>query len=57
MNNWKVEVRVKGDTEFVSNGLRFETQRDAEQYGRDLYSRWLAVEEWRAVEEHWRKAA
>lgn len=47
---FKVEVRVRNEQSFNSNALRFETREEAESYAKDLYSRWIAVEEYRLVE-------
>lgn len=43
--SFKLGVKTPGDTEFVSNALVFETEKEAEDYGRDLFSRWMAVKE------------
>ena len=48
--SYKVEVLVSGETTWVSNALRFATTQEAEIYGKDLFSRWLAVKEWRITE-------
>ena len=45
----KVEVSADRSGEWVGNGLRFVTQAEAEEYAKDLYSRWTAVKEWRVV--------
>lgn len=42
---FKLGVKTPGDTEFVFNALCFETEQEAEDYGRDLFSRWSAVKE------------
>lgn len=47
---YKVEVRVKGETTFAGNGLRFQTEDEATNYAKDLAGRWTAVEEYRVVE-------
>lgn len=43
--SYKLGVKIPGDTEFVFNALRFETEKEAEEYGIDLFSRWTAVRE------------
>ena len=48
--SYKVEVKVKGEKEFVSNALRFPTREMAEKDGRSLACRWLAIDEWRVME-------
>ena len=47
---YAVEVLVYGDEEFCGNGLRFDTELQAREYGEDLFSRWTSVKEWRVVE-------
>ena len=47
---FKVVVRVHGESGFVGNGLKFATHEAAEEYGRDLSSRWMAVEEWKVID-------
>ena len=47
---YRVLVRVKGESRFVGNGLRFDTECEAERYARDLFGRWTAVEEWKTEE-------
>lgn len=50
--SWKVEVTTTGDKgTWVANRLRFPDKEQAEVYGRGLFFRWTAVEEWRAVED------
>jgi hypothetical protein len=46
---WKVEVIADNSGKWVSNMLTFGTEEEARVYGRDLYSRWTSVREWRAV--------
>jgi hypothetical protein len=48
--SWKMEVIADSSGEWVGNGLRFTTKELAEQWARDLFSRWTAVKEWRVVE-------
>jgi len=43
--SYKLGVKTPGDTEFVTNGLCFETEREAKDYGVDLFSRWSVVKE------------
>ncbi len=42
--SFKVEVRGRGETSWVSNALRFRTRKEADAYGSDLYSRWMGAE-------------
>jgi hypothetical protein len=48
--SWKMEVIADSSGEWTGNGLRFATRELAEQWARDLFSRWTAVKEWRVVE-------
>ena len=48
--SYKVDVVVRGEKDWVSNALRFATTEEAEIYGRDLFRRWLLVDEWRVTE-------
>lgn len=48
--SWKAEVIADNSGQWVSNGLRFATQQEAEGYARDLMYRWTAVREIRTVE-------
>ena len=47
---YKAEVKVGGDPKWYGNALRFDTFQKAEDYAKDLYSRWLATTEWRVTE-------
>ncbi len=48
MKSYKVMVRARGETEYVSNMLRFTTEQQAERYGQDLAARWrTGMEDWR----------
>jgi hypothetical protein len=38
------QVNVYVDKEWVSNGLRFATETEAERYAADLSARWIKVE-------------
>lgn len=49
VKSWKVEVLPTNETEWVSNGLTFETAEAAEKYGSDLFSRWFGIREYRVV--------
>jgi hypothetical protein len=46
---YRVEVKVKGESGFYPNGLRFPTEADAQEYAQNLWSRWLAVEQYHIV--------
>lgn len=52
MNSYKVMVHGCGDPvgHLTSNALRFATREQAEEYGRDLASRWMGMDSW-AVQE------
>lgn len=50
MNSWAVEVIADPSNKWVGNELRFKTKEGAEDYGRRLIVRWLAVRDWRVVE-------
>jgi hypothetical protein len=47
--SWKVEVQADNTRSWSSNQLRFATEEEAQQYGRDLFTRWTAVREWRTA--------
>jgi hypothetical protein len=47
---WKAEVIADNSGEWCSNGLRFASRAEADNYARDLAWRWIAVREWRVVE-------
>ncbi len=42
---FKVGVKVKADSEWVFNALRFAVWGDADAYARDLLHRWVAIVE------------
>jgi hypothetical protein len=44
--SYKVGVKTAGDTDWVTNGLRFATEEQAKNYGADLAWRWTAVNDW-----------
>ena len=46
MNSFAAYFKTPGDTEFATNLLRFATIGEAEDYGRDLFRRWLGASEW-----------
>ena len=48
--SYKVMVLASGETEFISNALRYPTKEMAEKEGNDLACRWLAVRTWRVEE-------
>lgn len=48
--DYKVEVVADSTKKFYGNGLTFATIQEAIDYARDLYSRWLLVENWRVVQ-------
>ena len=49
MSSFKVEVLAWGETEWVSNALRFNNWHEAQEYGLDLYMRWTGVQEFRVA--------
>lgn len=56
---YKVEVIADNSGKWCSNGLTFATYEKAETYAKDLFSRWLAIREYRIVKAEtsylWRK--
>lgn len=48
--SFKVEVQADSTGTWASNGLRFATKNEADDYGRDLAGRWTSVRYWRSVE-------
>lgn len=48
--SWKAEVQADSSGTWSGNALRFATENEAENYARDLYSRWTAVRQYRVVE-------
>lgn len=46
---FKVEVIADSTGQFYGNGLEFETPLKAQEYARDLYSRWTGVKTWRVI--------
>jgi hypothetical protein len=47
--SFKAEVIADNSGQWVANGLRFATSEEAAAYAKDLFSRWMAVREWRVV--------
>jgi hypothetical protein len=48
--SWKPEVKVVNEDKWHQNALVFATQKEAEDNARDLFSRWTAATDHRAVE-------
>jgi|TARA_Y100000310_G_scaffold80589_2_gene77269 hypothetical protein len=48
---FKIEVQADASGTWAGNALRFDTRAEAEDWARNLASRWTAVREWRVVEE------
>lgn len=48
--SWAPEVIADRSGTWAGNALRFATRKEAEEYAKDLYSRWTLVSEWRVVE-------
>lgn len=46
---FQAEFRAVGEQSFNTNALVFATEKEAERYARDLYSRWMGADEWRVV--------
>jgi hypothetical protein len=41
--SWKSEIKTPGDHDFVTNGLRFVTEKEAQDYQDELLSRWFVT--------------
>ena len=50
VQSYKAEVLADDSGQWVSNALRFPTRERAEEYAKDLFSRWTSVREWRVVD-------
>jgi hypothetical protein len=48
--SFKIMILAFGETNFVSNGIALATEAEATAYGKDLFSRWTAVKEWKVAE-------
>jgi hypothetical protein len=48
--SYKPEVIADDSGKFAGNALRFETEREAEEYVKDLWRRWVLVRETRVIE-------
>jgi hypothetical protein len=48
--SYQVEVQADSTGTWAGNSLRFASQDEADDYGRDLAFRWTAVRHWRSVE-------
>ena len=48
--SWKPAVKVFGENSFCMNGLTFETEAEALANAEELAGRWMAVEDFKAVE-------
>ena len=48
-NMYKAQVQVYGDDKWYDNSLEFKTELEAEEYAKDLFSRWSQAEEWRVI--------
>jgi len=49
--SWKPEVKVMNNNgQWSQNNLAFATEAEALESARDLFNRWILVEEFRAVE-------
>lgn len=47
---WKPEMKIVNENKWSRNALVFATKEEAEQNAYDLFMRWSACEEYRAVE-------
>ena len=47
---YKAEVQVINDVKWYSNALEFNTHQEAEDYAKDLFSRWSTTTAYRVVE-------
>ena len=43
--SYKVACQVVGESTWAYNALRFETEGEADAYGRDLFGRWLMLKD------------
>lgn len=48
--SYKVDILENEQSGWTSNALRFETQKEAESYGSDLFSRWFGIALYRVVQ-------
>lgn len=48
--SFAIQVQEKGTTKWVGNGLRFPDKEQAQEYGRDLSSRWSGIQSYRVIE-------
>lgn len=48
--SYKVEVIADDTEKWCSNAVRLATKEEADKYGHDLFSRWLAVRKWQVTE-------
>lgn len=46
----KVEVVADSTQKWCGNGLTFDSEEKAEDYARDLMSRWTLVQNWRIID-------
>ena len=47
---YKAEVKVVNEDKWHSNALTFDNKKEAEEYAKDLVTRWTATTDWRVVE-------
>lgn len=47
---YKVQVIADNSGKWVGNGLEFATVEEAKSYAVDLFSRWMAVRQWRVID-------
>lgn len=48
MPGFKIEIQV-GKDPWCSNALVFATEEETNEYGQDLYARWVLVNKWRVI--------
>lgn len=46
---FQAEFRAVGEKRYYTNALVFATEKEAEAYARDLFSRWTGVDDWHVV--------
>jgi len=50
MQSWKTEFKAGREQSWGTNALRFATEKEAVEYGADLFSRWMGADEYRAAQ-------
>lgn len=47
---YRVMVLAHGERDYVGNGMRFDTEQEAQDYGQKLFDRWTACDDFKVVE-------